>query len=136
MDEAFQAFVGTLSRLTQEVAHGRYENVEDLFRLTAAGDNPAVLTDLAEAFGMMIVQVEAREFRLTDTIRELREAQRQLELARARLAEENATLKQQVTELRIEIDHSRKESEIAEITDTDYFQSLQRRAKELRRRGG
>ncbi len=42
-------------------------------------------------------------------------------------------LRQEVRELRIEIDASRQERQVAEITETDYFQSLRSRAAELRR---
>jgi adenylate cyclase len=41
-------------------------------------------------------------------------------------------LKQQVYELQIQIDQSRKESEVAEIVNLDYFQRLQQRAADLR----
>jgi len=41
-------------------------------------------------------------------------------------------LKQQVQELRIEIDRSRAASQVAEITETDYFRELQERARTLR----
>lgn len=43
-------------------------------------------------------------------------------------------LKQEVMELRIEIDQVKKEQEVAEITGSDYFQELQQKAKEMRRR--
>jgi methyl-accepting chemotaxis protein len=45
-------------------------------------------------------------------------------------------LKEQVAELRIEIDETKKAREVAEITETEYFQQLQHRAKQLRNRGG
>ena len=41
-------------------------------------------------------------------------------------------LKQQVQELRIEIDVSRKARQVAEITETDYFRALRDRASSLR----
>ncbi|HKZ86911.1 MAG TPA: cyclic nucleotide-binding domain-containing protein [Anaerolineae bacterium] len=41
-------------------------------------------------------------------------------------------LKQQVAELRIEIDKAKQARHVAEITETDYFQDLQRKARELR----
>jgi DNA-binding response OmpR family regulator len=44
-------------------------------------------------------------------------------------------LKQEVRELRITIDQSRKARQVAEITETDYFQRLRQRAGELRTRG-
>jgi CRP/FNR family transcriptional regulator, cyclic AMP receptor protein len=46
--------------------------------------------------------------------------------------EEN--LKRQVAELRIEIDEVKKERQVAEITDTDYFQHLQEKAQTFRKR--
>jgi CheY-like chemotaxis protein len=41
-------------------------------------------------------------------------------------------LRQQVQELRIEIDEVKKARQVAEITETDYFQELQERARRLR----
>jgi CRP-like cAMP-binding protein len=41
-------------------------------------------------------------------------------------------LQLQVQRLRIKIDENRRASDVAEITETEYFQSLQQRAKELR----
>ena len=43
-------------------------------------------------------------------------------------------LRQEVRELRIEIDETKKARQVAEITETDYFQQLQQRAKDLRTR--
>ncbi|WAS04308.1 cache domain-containing protein [Gloeomargaritales cyanobacterium VI4D9] len=43
-------------------------------------------------------------------------------------------LKQQVTNLVITIDHQKKENHVQEITGSDYFQTLQNRAKTLRER--
>lgn len=44
-------------------------------------------------------------------------------------------LRQQVYELRIEIDETRKARQVAEITETDYFASLQAKARQLRAQG-
>jgi CRP-like cAMP-binding protein len=41
-------------------------------------------------------------------------------------------LRQQLAELRIEINEARQKRQVAEITETDYFQDLQKRAKDLR----
>lgn len=53
-----------------------------------------------------------------------------------RMAHEVATreqqLRQQVQELRIVIDESRKAQQVAEITETEYFQQLQEKAEKLR----
>ena len=44
--------------------------------------------------------------------------------------------RQQVQELKISVDESRKAREVAEITETEYFQELQRKARTLRQRSG
>jgi HAMP domain-containing protein len=44
--------------------------------------------------------------------------------------EEN--LKQQVEELKIEIDQTRREQQVSQITQTDYFQELKQKVKEIR----
>ena len=45
------------------------------------------------------------------------------------------SLKQQVQELRIQIDEVKKAREVAEITESDYFRTLKERAQHLRGRG-
>jgi len=52
-------------------------------------------------------------------------------MAREVIAREQA-LKQEVRQLRIEIDAERAATQVAEITETDYFRDLERRANELR----
>ena len=42
------------------------------------------------------------------------------------------SLRQQVQELRIQIDEAKKAREVAEITESDYFRSLSDRARHLR----
>lgn len=44
-------------------------------------------------------------------------------------------LRRQIQELRVQIDEGKKQKQVEEIADTDYFQELQRRARQLRRRG-
>src|SRR5438132_11338790 len=55
------------------------------------------------------------------------------EMARQVYAREQQ-LQQQVHQLRIEIDHAKKAREVAEITESDYFQQLLGKADELRNR--
>jgi two-component system, cell cycle response regulator len=50
------------------------------------------------------------------------------------VAAREQALKQQVRQLRIEIDARRTATRVAEITETDYFQDLQRKANALRAR--
>jgi two-component system cell cycle response regulator len=55
-------------------------------------------------------------------------------MAREVIAREQA-LEHEVRQLRIEIDAGRAASQVAEITDSEYFQDLQRKAEELRSHG-
>src|SRR5436309_2779532 len=55
------------------------------------------------------------------------------EMARQVYAREQQ-LQRQVQQLRIEIDHAKKAREVAEITESDYFQQLLGKAQELRNR--
>jgi CheY-like chemotaxis protein len=64
------------------------------------------LGQLARVFQSMVREVQAREERL----------------------------KQEVRQLRVEIDEGRKAHQVAEITETDYFQKLQQRASALKGR--
>ncbi len=62
-----------LNKTCQKIANGRYdkEDARLLFELSKKGRYPGILAELAESFGMMLVKVEAREFRLKQTIEEL-----------------------------------------------------------------
>ena len=42
------------------------------------------------------------------------------------------SLRKEIEELRIEIDAVKRDKQVAEITDSDYFQELQRKAKDIR----
>jgi methyl-accepting chemotaxis protein len=66
------------------------------------------LGQLARVFSRMAIQVQAREQKL----------------------------KQEVAQLRIEIDQAKKARQVAEITETDYFYKLRERAREIRGGGG
>lgn len=123
-----------LRDLCDQIARGNYEAVDALFELTVDSEMPVELQDLAENFGSMVVQIEAREFHLNNLLAELQEANRQLEAVQKKLEFENTDLRKQVKKLKIEIDQGQKELEVSEIVDTDYFRDLQKRARELRNR--
>lgn len=124
----------TLEVLCREIARGQYDHSDDLFALTASAEASQTVRHLAESFGFMLVSVEAREMRLTHLVEELQALQKQLEAANARLAKENATLSSAVAELTIQIDRQRFKREVGAITESDYFQDLQKRAQDLRAR--
>lgn len=123
-----------LKGVCELIAGGRYETLDDLFDMTAASDLPPVVNELAESFASMVVQVEAREFRLTEMLADLNEAHRQLGEAHKQVSSENANLRNEVQRLRIEIDYGRRDKEVSEIAETDYFQMLRGRAQEMRSR--
>ncbi|MGX1790829.1 hypothetical protein ACWIGM_29055 [Bosea sp. NPDC055332] len=129
-------FARRLRDLCGELARGDYDNIDSLFAMTADADAPETVRELAEAFGSMAVQIEAREFRLGEMLAELKEANRRLEDANRNISSENADLKTQVQRLAIEIDQTRKEREVAAIVETDYFRELQERAQAMRQRHG
>lgn len=54
----------------------------------------------------------------------------------SKLREREQRLKEQVQKLKIEIDEVRATQKVAEITETDYFRDLQKKASGLRRHGG
>jgi len=70
-----------LNASCKKIAAGQYEksDADRLFELAKKGRYPGVLAELAESFGMMLVKVEAREFRLSQIIEELEEAKAKLE---------------------------------------------------------
>lgn len=80
--------------LCEEISKGHYTKIEELFELTKEGEYPQRVTELAEAFGMMMVKVEAREYRLEQVIDDLKKAKAELSDAKDRLSRENIHLRQ------------------------------------------
>ena len=62
-----------LNKCCKKIASGNYDQADSdrLFELAKKGRYPGILSELAESFGMMMVKVEAREFRLKQIIEEL-----------------------------------------------------------------
>ena len=69
-----------LNSCCKKIASGKYElaDAERLFELAKKGRYPGFLSELAESFGMMMVKVEAREFRLKEIIKELEKVEAKL----------------------------------------------------------
>jgi len=118
--------------LCKEFANGNYDKANELLELTKEEEHPRLIADLAESFGMMIVKIEAREMRLEQIIEDLEKTKGELEIAKKKLALENVGLKNELRKLRIEIDHSQKAQDVADITETDYFKYLEKKAKDLK----
>jgi len=70
-----------LNQSCHKIASGHYDqsDSERLFELAKKGRYPSFLADLAESFGMMMVKVEAREFKLKQTVEALEKAKAELE---------------------------------------------------------
>lgn len=70
-----------LNSSCKKIASGKYDksDAERLFELAKKGRYPSFLAELAESFGMMLVKVEAREYRLKQAIEELKETKAELE---------------------------------------------------------
>ncbi|MCX8069932.1 MAG: hypothetical protein N2738_05450, partial [Thermodesulfovibrionales bacterium] len=78
-----------LLSITEDVAKGNYTESNSLFELTDSKRFPGEISRLAEAFGMMVVQLEAREQRLENLIEELKETNRNLHLMATQLYKAN-----------------------------------------------
>ncbi len=87
---------GQLVALCEQIASGNYEKAKGVFDLPFAGAEDAPARVLAEAFAMMMVRIEAREFEMERLLTEISAAREELERHRARLAVENRHLRAQV----------------------------------------
>ena len=99
-----------MAKLAQKISEStnNSDKIEELNaeNLTAVARRADELGQLGRVFERMAAEVYAREQRL----------------------------RQQVQELRIQIDEAKKDRQVAEITESDYFKDLQKKAKELRKR--
>jgi nitrate/nitrite-specific signal transduction histidine kinase len=107
------------------------ENARLYNRLLAYVRNVDRVTDAAAAVEAgefdpeTIAQVAARRDELGRLARVFQQMAREVRAREQRL-------KQEVQQLRIEIDETRTARQVSEITETDYFQDLQRKADRLR----
>jgi len=128
------SWLATLGSLCEDIAAGRYTRVDALMAMTGDAGLPEAARRLAEAFGLMLVQVEAREFRLSGLVDELGAAKQRLQARNLRLEDDNRSLADEVARLRIRIDVLSRDREVAEIAHSDYFLELQARIGALRDR--
>jgi len=124
-----------LKGICAEIAQGHYDAVDRFFAFAEA-DGGDSLSELAESFGLMVVQLEARELRMKAMVGELEEASRRLREAQGRMAAENDGLRRQMTRLEVQIDQKGRAAAVAEIIESDFFVSLQARARAIRNREG
>jgi membrane protease YdiL (CAAX protease family) len=79
MNQDIRSAAAILTEHAKEIIAGSYKNVDRIFRLTDRTKNTPEISELAETFGMMSVKVEAREYALEQTIRELKEKKEHVE---------------------------------------------------------
>ncbi|MBQ4567018.1 MAG: sigma-54-dependent Fis family transcriptional regulator [Desulfovibrio sp.] len=87
-----ESILTKLIGLCDDLAWGRPTDEAALYELTQQGASTPELERLAEAFGLMSVKVEAREYQRTLLIEELEERNRQLEEIRTQLEGQQAQL--------------------------------------------
>ena len=91
-DDAYTRLVA----LCEQIACGNYEKAKEIFDLPLDGAADTPTRILAEALGLMLVRIEAREFERERLLAEISAAREELERHRARLAVENRRLRAQV----------------------------------------
>jgi hypothetical protein len=94
------------------------------------------LAGLAVMVGEDKLSTESEEIRWLDPVAERGDELGQLSRLFQKMArqvyEREQQLKKQLSMLRIEIDEGKRQEEVAEITETEYFQELQKKARSLR----
>lgn len=84
-----ETLIRILLDAAKKVSMGAYDQTDSLMELTNQDKYPALVSELAEAFGMMIVQVESREYNLEQLLAQIKMKNLRLEetLARVQLLE-------------------------------------------------
>jgi len=82
-----------LTKICEAISRGEYEQAKAVFDLPPCDDQGHPVTVLAEALGMMLVRIEAREFELGRAITELTDTREALMWHKDRLAQENNRLR-------------------------------------------
>lgn len=103
MDKETDVLILRLIENAKKIQMARYEDLDELFNYTKAHIYPKNIAELAEAFGMMAVKLEAREYDLERKIKAIEETSAQLRISNDKLEEYSRTLEQRVDERTAEI---------------------------------
>ena len=79
--KAFEHALDRLIELTERIALGEWTEVDQVLAMAGNTATPPRIAALAEAFGMLVVQVEARQYHLSCIIADLERTQSELERA-------------------------------------------------------
>ncbi|MFC1815307.1 hypothetical protein ACFL0M_05045, partial [Thermodesulfobacteriota bacterium] len=120
-----------LNTLCKKIASGQYgqSDTDKLFELTKKNRYPGLFAELSEAFGMMMVKVEAREFRLEQIIEDLKKAKDKLEdysqslehkvsASTEELQKKNAQLEEEIQKRRQEEEKRLKLEKLKPVSET------------------
>jgi len=88
-----------LTELCGKLSLGHHAHSDRLFELTREDSGPEEMVRLAEAFGLMLVRVEARDFQNGQLIQELRTKNAELEALHRVLVEKNDILQKRLESL-------------------------------------
>jgi len=98
-------YIERLGQWARLIAEGQYDQAMESIRAEESSDDRA-LAAVADAVRFMVQAVQERE----------------------------EQLREEVAQLRIQIDEAKREEQVTEITETDYFQELTQQAEGLRKR--
>ena len=98
-DKGIENYYALLTELCGALAVGNHAESDRLFALTREGTGPEELVRLAEAFGLMLVRVEARDYHNAQLVQELRAKNAELEALHAVLVEKNDALQKQMQDM-------------------------------------
>jgi hypothetical protein len=117
-------FLAEVRQWVGRMAGGQYEtaqfftDMQTWVRQVAAGEYEADVEETAGQYRDPTMATLAAEFaRMATHVRE-REAE----------------LRQEIAQLKIEIDHTKRQEQVEEIVESDFFQDIKSKARDLRRR--
>jgi CheY-like chemotaxis protein len=114
------------ARLSSSLSEKRLRDIErEYLKQVGALTDAAVSLEEGQFSSAQLESVKTREDALGQLARVFDTMAREVEAREQRLVQE-------VRELRIEVDHAKKASKVAEITGSDYFRGLRQQADEMR----
>ncbi len=112
-----------LTQICAQMAQGDYEKAKAIFDLLPCEDSQDSINVLVEAFAMMAVRIEAREFELSRLLTELEQARAELLQHQERLLEENS-------QLRVELRRTAsKDTPLMQLTEAAAMQGVMQQVR-------
>ncbi len=91
-----------LTSICEEISKGDYEKAKAIFDLPPCNDQNDPVAILIEAFSMMLLRIEAREFEMSGLLEKLKKAKTELLQHKENLSQENTRLKKELIQKNIE----------------------------------